>query len=69
MRKDFAMATAKSDSPCDLYQFHVLLLHMGPAIWRRVLIRSDSSIADLHYALQIVMGWDDMHLQYLYGEY
>lgn len=31
-------------------------------IWRRLLVRSDSTIADLHYTLQIAMGWDDFHL-------
>lgn len=45
-----------------IYQFHVLLLKISPAIWRRFLIRSDSTIADLHHTLQIVMGWDDEHL-------
>ena len=45
-----------------IYQFHVLLLTISPAIWRRFLIRSDSTIADLHYILQILMGWDDEHL-------
>ena len=45
-----------------IYQFHVLLLTISPAIWRRFLICSDSTIADLHHALQIVMGWDDEHL-------
>lgn len=31
-------------------------------IWRRVKIRSDSTIADLHYIIQIAMGWTDSHL-------
>ena len=31
-------------------------------IWRRIKIRSDSTIADLHYIIQIVMGWTDSHL-------
>lgn len=31
-------------------------------IWRRLLVRTDSTIADLHYTLQIVMGWTDTHL-------
>ncbi len=31
-------------------------------IWRRIKIRSDSTIADLHYVIQIVMGWTDSHL-------
>lgn len=31
-------------------------------VWRRLLIRSDSTIADLHYTLQIAIGWSDVHL-------
>jgi hypothetical protein len=33
-----------------------------PLFWRRLLGRNDSTIADLHYTLQISMGWDDFHL-------
>ena len=45
-----------------IYQFHVLLLTISRAIWRRFLIRNDNTIAYLHPVLQIVMGWDDEHL-------
>lgn len=31
-------------------------------IWRRLLVRSDSTIADLHYTIQISIGWSDIHL-------
>ena len=31
-------------------------------IWRRLLLRSDHSIADLHYTIQIALGWSDSHL-------
>ena len=31
-------------------------------VWRRLLVHSDSTIADLHYTLQIAMGWSDVHL-------
>lgn len=31
-------------------------------IGRRLLVCSDSTIADLHYTVQIVMGWSDSHL-------
>jgi hypothetical protein len=48
--------------PVEVYQFHVLLLQISPAIWRRFLVRSDSSLADLHYMLQVLMGWQDVHL-------
>ncbi len=50
------------DSLVEVYQFHVWLREISPMIWRRVLVRSDSSIADLHYTLQIVFGWSDTHL-------
>jgi hypothetical protein len=31
-------------------------------IWRRLLVRGDSTVADLHYTLQIAMCWTDTHL-------
>ena len=46
----------------EVYQLRVYLRQISPMIWRRLLVRSDSTIADLHYTLQIVMGWDDFHL-------
>ncbi len=46
----------------EVYQFRVYLREISPMIWRRLLLRSDHTIADLHYTLQIAMGWDDFHL-------
>ena len=31
-------------------------------IWRRLLLRSDSKIADLHYILQLAFNWSIYHL-------
>ena len=45
-----------------VYQLRVWLCEISPAIWRRLLVRSDSTIADLHYTLQIAIGWTDIHL-------
>jgi hypothetical protein len=45
-------------SPPEVYQRHVWLREISPMIWRRLLVRSDSTIADLHYILQIAMGWE-----------
>ena len=45
-----------------IYQLRVYLRKISPLIWRRLLVRSDSSVADLHYALQIVMDWTDDYL-------
>ena len=46
----------------EVYQPRIALREISPAIWRRVLARSDSSIADLHYTLQLAMGLSDTHL-------
>ena len=46
----------------EIYQFHVWLRGISPLIWRRLLLRSDQSVADLHYALQLAFGWSDYHL-------
>ena len=45
-----------------VYQLRVWLREISPAIWRRLLVRSDSTVADLHYTLQIALGWTDSHL-------
>jgi hypothetical protein len=36
-----------------IYQLKVVLLGISPMIWRRLLVKSDSTIEDLHYTLQI----------------
>ena len=46
----------------EVYQLRVWLREISPLIWRRLLVRSDSTVADLHYTLQIAMGWTDTHL-------
>ncbi len=45
-----------------VYQLRVVLRGISPLIWRRLLVRSDSTIADLHHVLQIAFGWTDTHL-------
>jgi hypothetical protein len=44
------------------YRLHVWIRQISPMIWRRLLVRSDSTIADLHFTLQIAFGWSDAHL-------
>jgi Plasmid pRiA4b ORF-3-like protein len=45
-----------------VYQLKVSIQGISPMVWRRLLVRSDSAIADLHYILQIAVGWSDAHL-------
>src|SRR5205085_427262 len=45
-----------------VYQLKVSLRGISPLVWRRLLVRADTSIAQLHDILQIAMGWEDEHL-------
>ena len=49
-------------APLEIYQLHLLLLKINPAIWRRVQMCWDSTLADLHRVIQLAMGWEDEHL-------
>ncbi len=45
-----------------VYQLRVVLRGVSPLIWRRLLVRSDSTIADLDASLQTALAWSDEHL-------
>ena len=45
-----------------LLQLKMLLRDVHPAVWRRVKLADELSIAELHRVIQILMGWDDDHL-------
>jgi hypothetical protein len=51
--------------PTQLGKVHclkVVLQGTDPPVWRRILVRSNTNLADLHHILQRVMGWQDSHL-------
>jgi hypothetical protein len=51
-----------------VYQLKITLEDIRPPIWRRVLVNSSSSLADLHWIIQIAMGWTNSHLhQFRHG--
>jgi len=45
-----------------IYYLRAWLCGISPMIWRRLLLRGDHTLADLHYVLQIAFGWSDEHL-------
>jgi Plasmid pRiA4b ORF-3-like protein len=45
-----------------IYQLRAVLRGISPLVWRRLLVRSDSTVAQLHEVLQVAFGWDDEHL-------
>ena len=48
--------------PTHWLQLKTLLRGVHPAVWRRVRLVDDLSIADLHRVIQLLMGWEDEHL-------
>ena len=54
--------TIPHEAGAEIYQLHVWIRQITPMIWRRLLVRSDSTIAELHDTLQIAFGWSDAHL-------
>ena len=61
-KKTAAKLTPKASDTVKVYQLKITLRHITPLIWRRVLVRSDTSIAQMHSIVQTVMGWEDLHL-------
>lgn len=45
-----------------VFRLRVVLRGVSPLIWRRLLVRSDTTLAELHTILQVAFGWDDVHL-------
>ena len=48
--------------PRSVYQLRLHLRGVSPPVWRRVLVPSASTIAELHNVIQATMGWGDVHL-------
>ena len=53
---------SSTEQAVQVYQLRVWIREISPQIWRRLLVRSDSTIAQLHDTLQIAFGWTDEHL-------
>ena len=63
------MAKSKSATEAPIYQIKVTLEDSKPPIWRRLLVRSGVSLAELHDIIQAAFGWWDYHLhQFIVGE-
>ena len=57
------MAKKRYDPNTPIYQLRIVLLNIGPAIWRRFQVRENITLYGLHDYIQGVMfGWADCHL-------
>jgi Plasmid pRiA4b ORF-3-like protein len=46
----------------EVLQFKVWLLGISPMIWRRVQVPASMTLRELHGVIQVVMGWEGIHL-------
>jgi hypothetical protein len=53
---------SQSDQQVNAYQLRIVLRRTSPHIWRRVVVRSDSTLGQLHQTVQALFGWADSHL-------
>ena len=54
----------------DIYQLHIVLRGISPLIWRRLLVRSDTTLTQLHRMLQLLFDWSNFYLHHfhMYGK-
>jgi Plasmid pRiA4b ORF-3-like protein len=52
-----------------VYQLHIELKYLKPAVWRRVLVPASIKLPKLHVVLLWAMGWDGGHLhEFVFGD-
>ena len=64
-----ALMSKKGDAPARsapgpirAVQLKVTLKGIQPPIWRRLVVANNYSLGDLHWVIQIAMGWDNDHM-------
>jgi hypothetical protein len=45
-----------------IYQLKITLLDAHPPVWRRVVVADSTTLGDLHWIIQMSMGWTNSHL-------
>ena len=55
-------AKPKSDVNRNVVSLKLTLRGTKPPVWRRLLVPGETTLGDLHRAIQATMGWEDDHL-------
>ena len=50
-----------------IYQLRTVLNGVSPLVWRRFLLLSETSLADLHEILQLAFGWTGFYVRALHS--
>jgi hypothetical protein len=53
-----------------IYTIKIALKGISPMVWRRICVAGNTSLADLHYIVQTLFGWDNeyLHQFHIYGK-
>ncbi|MCW8400477.1 plasmid pRiA4b ORF-3 family protein [Legionella sp. PATHC038] len=53
-----------------IYTLRIVLRGISPLVWRRIKVPGSTSLAQLHYVIQTIYGWDDenLHQFHIYGK-
>jgi hypothetical protein len=53
----YALRMKQQQTHPDVYQLRIVLRGISPLIWRRLLVRGDTTLAQLHLMLQLSFEW------------
>ena len=62
----YALRMNQQQTHPDVYQLRLVLRGISPLIWRRLLVRSDTTLAQLHLMLQLSFEWSNEHLHHFH---
>src|SRR5713101_8361547 len=60
----YALLMKQQPTHLDVYQLRIVLRGISPLIWRRLLVRSDTTLAQRHLVLQLLFDWSNEHLHH-----
>jgi hypothetical protein len=55
-------SSAPAANAAAILQVKVWLTGISPMVWRRVLVPANFTLRELHGVIQVVMGWEGIHL-------
>ncbi len=65
LRRTIRFKASSPETP--RYQLKLTLKWSKPPIWRRVVVRADMTLEDLHEVIQMAMGWTNSHMHQFIG--
>ena len=66
----YALRMTQQQTHPDVYQLRIVLRGISPLIWRRLLVRGDTTLAQLHLILQLSFEWSNelLHHFHIFGK-